>query len=426
MWNLEGVRIAGEAHQLPPMIPVEQHFAAEVVDDLDDAIRTQIAAHAATQSVDGKRLAVGVGSRGVARIDEITRIVVDELLRQGAKPFVIPAMGSHGGGTSEGQRDVLASYGITEDSVGVPIVASMETVELARLPDGTPVHFDAEAAAADGVVVINRVKPHTDFKGGHESGLAKMLAIGFGKHRGATTLHPHGFEHFPTLIPDVASAMMRHVNVEFGLAVVENAYERVGRVEVVEAANLLQREAELLELAKVAMPRFLVDEIDVLVVDELGKDISGAGMDPNVTGRAPVPVPGMGGPQVQRIVVLDLTERTHGNATGIGIADVTTVRCAEQIDLGPSYTNALASGVPESVRLPMVLHTDRDAISGAVHMCRRIDPDRPRIARIRNTLSLARIELSEPYAEQIADHADLRPLGPAQPWEFDETGHLPR
>lgn len=424
MWNLEGVRIAGEEAGLPPMIPVEQRFRADAIDDLEATIRARVAAHVAQHPVEGKRLAVGIGSRGVARIDEVAKVLVDELLRLGAKPFVVPAMGSHGGATPDGQREVLETYGITEQTVGVPIVSSLETVELARLDDGTPVHFDAESLAADGVVVVNRVKPHTDFKGAHESGLAKMLAIGFGKHRGATTLHPHGFEEFATLLPKVAEAMMRHVNIEFGLAVVENAYEEVAHIDVVRSDELLGREAELLGLAKANMARFLVDSIDVLVIDELGKDISGAGMDPNITGRPPVPVPGMGGPELQRIVVLGLTERTHGNATGIGMADVITKRCAEQIDLGPSYTNALTSGVPESVRIPMVLANDRDAITAAVRMCRRIDPARPRIARIRNTLSLGHIELSDTYAKEIAANADIVPTGDAKQWSFDDKGFL--
>ncbi|MER7013708.1 lactate racemase domain-containing protein [Saccharopolyspora sp. NPDC000359] len=425
MFNVEAVRLAGADIELPRMIPVEQRFAAEAVADLEGAIRGQVAAHDRAHPVSGKRIAISVGSRGIAQLDRIVATLVDALVDCGASPFVVPAMGSHGGATAAGQRQVLAEYGITEESIGAPITSSMETVVVTELLDGTPVHFDAGAADADGVVVLGRVKPHTDFRGTHESGLAKMIAIGLGKHRGATTLHSHGFEAFHTLIPAVAEAVLQVVPVEFGLAVVENAYEQVARLELVPPGALLQREAELLVEARRLMPKLLVSDIDVLVVDEIGKDISGAGMDPNITGRAPVNAAHFRAVPIRRVVVLGLTEHTGGNASGLGMADVTTQRCLDQIDFGSFYTNSLTSGVPEGARIPMALANDRDAITAALHLSRGPRERPAKVVRIRNTLSLPRIEVSEAYAQEVADHPDLTALGEPHDWAFDATGTLP-
>ncbi|GAA4616412.1 lactate racemase domain-containing protein [Saccharopolyspora hordei] len=424
MFNVDAVRLVGGDIELPRMIPVEQRFASTVVEDLEGTIRSQVAEHDRTHPVSGKRIAITAGSRGIAQLDRIVATLVDALAGCGAKPFVVPAMGSHGGGTAAGQRKVLAEYGVTEERIGAPIVSSMETVVVTELPDGTPVHIDAEAAQADGIVVLGRVKPHTDFRGTHESGLAKMIAIGLGKHRGATTLHAHGFENFHSLIPAVAEAALRVVPVEFGMAVVENAYEQVARLELVPTDVLLEREAELLVEAKRLMPKLLVSDIDVLVVDEIGKDISGAGMDPNITGRAPVNSEHFRTVPIKRVVVLGLTEHTGGNACGLGMADVTTQRCLDQIDFGSFYTNSLTSGVPDGARIPMALANDRDAIVAALHMSRG-PHDRPaKVVRIRNTLTMPRIEVSEAYAQEVADHPDLTALGEPRDWEFDADGRL--
>ncbi|MGW3469991.1 hypothetical protein ACWDKQ_16350 [Saccharopolyspora sp. NPDC000995] len=424
MFNVEKVRLAGADIDLPRMIPVEQRFAADAVEDLEGAIRGQVAEHDHNRPVSGKRIAITVGSRGIAQIDRIVATLVDALLGCGAKPFVVPAMGSHGGGTAKGQRQVLAEYGITEESIGAPIVSSMETVVVAELVDGTPVHFDAEAAQADSVVVLARVKPHTDFRGTHESGLAKMIAIGLGKHRGATTLHTHGMGAFDTLIPAVAEAVLKVVPIEFGMAVVENAYERIARIELIPTSKLLEREADLLIEAKQRMPKLLVSDIDVLVVDEIGKDISGTGMDPNITGRAQVNTDKFHAVPIKRLVVLGLTEYTNGNANGLGMADVTTQRCLDQIEFGSFYTNSLTAGLPDAARIPMALANDRDAIIAALHMTRGPKNLPPKMVRIRNTLSMPRIEVSEAYAQEVADHPDMTVLNEPHDWDFDATGTL--
>jgi hypothetical protein len=426
MFNVEKVRLAGADVELPRMLPVEQRYAAESVDDLEGTIRAQVAEHDRAHPVSGKRIAVTVGSRGIAQLDRIVIALVGALAEHGAKPFVVPAMGSHGGGTAEGQRQVLAEYGVTEETVGAPVISSMETVVITRLADGTPVHFDAEAAQADSVVVLGRVKPHTDFRGTHESGLAKMIAIGLGKHRGAATLHRHGFEKFDTLIPEAASAALDVVPFEFGVAVVENAYEDVARLELVATDRMLEREAELLAEAKSLMPKLLMSDIDVLVVDEIGKDISGAGMDPNITGRAPVNADKFRATPIKRIVVLGLTEHTNGNACGLGLADLTTQGCVDQIEFGSFYTNSLTSGVPDGARIPMALANDRDAIVAALHLTRGPQERPAKVVRIRNTLSMPRVEVSEAYAREVAEHPDMAALGEPLPWQFDATGRLPK
>ncbi|MFC7340511.1 hypothetical protein [Saccharopolyspora griseoalba] len=424
MFNVDKVRLAGAEIELPRMIPVEQRFDAQRIEDVEGSIRTQVAEHDRRNPVSGKRIAVTVGSRGIAQLRRIAIALVGALAECGAKPFVVPAMGSHGGATAEGQRTVLAEYGITEDSLGAPILSSMETAVVAELDDGTPIHFDAEAAGADGVVVLGRVKPHTDFRGSHESGLAKMIAIGLGKHRGAATLHSHGFEKFDTLIPEVAEAVLARMPVEFGLAVVENGYEDIALLELVPTERVLEREAELLVEAKRLMPKLLMSDIDLLVVDQIGKDISGAGMDPNITGRAPVNSDKFHAAPLQRIVVLGLTEHTNGNACGLGMADLTTQRCVDQIEFGSFYTNSLTSGVPDGARIPMALATDRDAIAAGLHLTRGPHPRPSKVVRVRNTLTMPRIEVSEAYAQEVAEHPDMTALGEPHDWEFDATGHL--
>ena len=426
MFNVEKVRLAGTDVQLPRMLPIEQRFAAESVDDLEGSIRSQVAEHDRSHPISGKRIAVTVGSRGIAQLDRIVIALVGALAEHGAKPFVVPAMGSHGGGTADGQRQVLAEYGVTEDTIGAPVISSMETVVITELDDGTPVHFDAEAAQADSVVVLGRVKPHTDFRGSHESGLAKMIAIGLGKHRGAATLHRHGFEKFDSLIPDAARAALGVVAFEFAVAVVENAYEDIARLELVATERILDREAELLAEAKSLMPKLLMSDIDVLVVDEIGKDISGAGMDPNITGRAPVNADKFRATPVKRIVVLGLTEHTNGNACGLGLADLTTQGCVDQIEFGSFYTNSLTSGVPDGARIPMALATDRDALLAALHLTRGPHERPAKVVRIRNTLSMPRVEVSEAYAQEVSEHPDMRALGEPRPWEFDADGRLPK
>ncbi|GAC1599019.1 MAG: lactate racemase domain-containing protein [Myxococcales bacterium] len=279
----------------------------------------------------GMRIAVGVGSRGVARIAEIARAVVAGLKDRGARPFVVPAMGSHGGGTAAGQLEVLRGYGVTPEALGVPFEASMETAVLGETASGLPAHWSRAALAADAVLPINRVKVHTDFHGEVESGISKMLAIGFGKQEGATRIHRRGFDTFHALVPEVTRLVLSRVDVLGGLASIENAREEIARLELLPAGEIAQREPVLLRESRELMPRIPFDRVDVLVVDNLGKDLSGAGMDPNVTGR--YSVRHLVDPRnPQKLVVLRTTARTHGNTCGLGLADITTRAVVENID----------------------------------------------------------------------------------------------
>ena len=319
---------------LPPMARVRQKFDPARLDDIAGTVRREFLRPEVRSRVKpGQVIAVGCGSRGVANIGLIARTVVAELLALGAKPFIFPCMGSHGAATAEGQRKVLETYGITEEGTGAPVRATMDTVIVGNLEDGTSVHMDRFASEADGIVVINRIKPHTGFRGATESGLTKMLSIGIGKIVGAATYHRHGMDRFPELLPKIRDVHLAHRNVLFGVGIVENAYDETAHVELVPSEQLATREPVLQSIAKQMMPRLFFDEIDVLVIEEMGKNISGAGFDPNITGRNRRNVQWSPKPLIKKIVVLGLTRVSHGNATGIGGADVTTMRLFRDLDI---------------------------------------------------------------------------------------------
>ena len=316
-----------ERGELPRWAPVRQFLDATDIGDVRAAIAEQVRRPGVGERLrPGQRVAITAGSRGIDRIDEVVRAVVDEVRALGAEPFVIPAMGSHGGATADGQRELIAHYGITEATMGCPILSSMETVHLGEVEDGVPVWFDRNAFEADAVVPVVRVKPHTDFRGPVESGLMKMIAIGLGKQKGADFFHSQGMDEFHHLIPSVAKFTLSQVNIPFGVAVIENGYGKLAQAEAVPAARIWEREQELLKIARERMGRLPGERIDVLIVDRIGKDISGDGADPNVINRdvagvlPPTEEPVT--PRVQRLIVRDLTDDTEGNASGIGMFDV--------------------------------------------------------------------------------------------------------
>jgi hypothetical protein len=362
-------------------------------------------------------VAVGVGSRGVAGIGEIVAALVEVLKEAGAEPFVVPAMGSHGASTAEGQADVLRHLGVSEESVGCPMRTTMEAVEIGETPDGVAVFMDRNAYEADSVVVVNRVKPHTAFRGTVESGPTKMLAIGLGKQRGAHSIHSAGWERIHETIPEAARVATESGKVAFGLATVENADEEPCKVVAIPARELEEAEASLLEVAKKNLARLPFDEIDVLVVDEIGKNISGDGADPNVTGRYPTSA-ASGGPSVERMVYLALTEETGGNANGLGMADVVTERLAAAMDRPSTYMNALTSTTPAPVKTPMVMPTDEMAIAAALTMCAGVEPGNSRLVRIENTLKLRRMWVSEALLGEVEGDERLEILEDLQPMRF--------
>lgn len=356
----------------------------------------------------GARIALGVGSRGIRDIVTVVKATVAACRDAGLSPFITPAMGSHGGGTAEGQQQVLAHLGVTEESVGAPILSNTEVEQIGVTSWGMPVYFDKVALSADYIVPINRVKPHTDFAGTHESGLCKMLVIGFANHIGCSRVHEETFARFHEVIPATAAVVLKTVPVAFGMAIVENAYDETYLIEAVPRERILEREAELLRIAYANMARLYFSHIDVLIVDEIGKNISGAGMDPNITGRTAGGIlPGYSGPTIKRIVVAGLTEATGGNAIGIGQADFTTAHLLAQFNPEPTYTNAIAAGTPESGRLPVVLPTLEDAVRAALHSCGLNDWSQAAIVRIKNTLHIDQIWVSDALAPVVEASPNL-------------------
>lgn len=417
--NIEG----GMQYPFPPLTPVDQHFARKQLHDIDAHVATQLA-KVPDRDVAGKSIAITVGSRGIAGLVEITRALVSELKAKGGHPFIVPSMGSHGGATAQGQIKVLKGYGITEQSTGAQIRSSMDVVEVAQLDDGTPLYTDRFAHSADAIVVINKIKPHADFKGRYESGLVKMLTIGLAKHKGAVALHNHGFAKFHDILPAAADKLLERLPILFGMAILENAFDDLMDVEVIPPEQIMTREKELLEIAKDNIGRLLLTDIDVLIVDEIGKNISGEGMDPNVTGRPGSGLPGFAAPNIQKIVALDVTAQSHGNGVGIGSADITTRRCIEMLDLGAIYTNAITATILNPAKLPMILNTDHDALVVALKTCNLITPETAKVVRIKNTLEVHRISVSPALLGEVDAHAALSVAGDPKAIAFDASGRL--
>ncbi|MCA1687528.1 MAG: DUF362 domain-containing protein [Actinobacteria bacterium] len=386
-------------------------------------IRAAVGEALRSVEIPGGSVAIGVGSRGVGRIGDVVAALVGFLKEAGAEPFVVPAMGSHGASTAEGQAQVLAHLGVSEERVGCPVRATMEAVRVGETPAGVEVFMDRNAYEADSVVVVNRIKPHTAFRGAVESGPTKMLAIGLGKQKGAHSVHAAGWANIHETIPEAARVAVEGGKVAFGLAVLENADEEPYKVAAIPAEKLEESEAPLLEEAKRNLLRLPFDEIDVLVVDEIGKNISGDGADPNVTGRYPTPY-ATGGPTVERMVFLDLTDETGGNANGLGMADVVTERLASRMDRPSTYLNALTSTTPAPVKTPMVMPNDRMAIAAALVMCAGVSPQEARLVRIKNTLKIRQMWVSEALLREV-DGEKLGIIEEPRPMRFDEEGILP-
>ena len=423
--KLDKIEIAFQGrsdYQLPRMVPVEQRFPGDAIDDAAAATRQTLAA-LPKPDVAGKRIAITAGSRGIPNIVEILQNVVAQLAEWGAEPFLIPAMGSHGGATAEGQIEVLAGYGITEESMGAPILSSMEVVETTSV-DGVPLYCDKHAHAADGIVIINKIKAHSNYKGDYESGLCKMMVIGLGKHKGATMFHSLGFARFADIVPKAATAQLKELPVVFAMGLVENAYGGLAVVEAMPGERMVAREKELLVQSKDIMGKFLMSSIDVLIVDEVGKNISGQGMDPTVTGRASSGLPGFVAPPIARIIVRDVVAESHGNAAGIGVADLITLNLFNKLNLGAMYTNGITARNLEGARIPVVVNSDRQAVEMALFACFGIDPETARIVRIQNTKKLQKIWMSEPYLAEIEGDDRFAVLGDPQDMAFDDAGNF--
>jgi hypothetical protein len=411
--------------KFPQMVRIKQKFPSEYVANVNQEVMLALAKpEIAARIQPGKRIAVLVGSRGIADIDCIITALVSKLKSLGAAPFIVPAMGSHGGATAAGQLEVLESLGITEEKVGAPIISSMETVEVGTLASGIPVYFDKNAFYADGIIPVGRVKPHTAFRACRESGLVKMIAIGGGKQRGAEALHSNfNVATFDQILLAVYHYVRQKANILFGVAIVENAYEQIAHIEAIPAECIEQREPELLKKAWQFMPRILFDHFDVLIVEQMGKNISGDGMDPNITGRYATSL--TGGPSYQRLAVLGLTPESHGNALGVGMADVTTRRLVSEIDYAKGYMNAFTSKIVfDFVKVPMTMENDKAAIAVAIKSCSRIAAGEEKVVRIKTTLDLSEIQISTALLPQAANQDNIEILGAASPMRFDDAGTL--
>jgi hypothetical protein len=411
----------------PDMIRLRQVFDRTKVTDIPGAVLAELKKLSLEQRIrPGQRIALTGGSRGVANIALILRTVVDYLKSLDARPFIFPAMGSHGGATADGQKAMLAHYDITEAVTGAPVLSSMDAVEISKTQDGVPVFIDKNAFEADGIIVINRIKPHTKFKAPIESGLMKMMAIGMGKQKGAEYYHKAAIQHtFARIIIDAGREVLKKAPVLCGLGLVENGYDQTAVVAALSPQELEAREKELLDLAKKMMPRLPFNEIDLLIIDEMGKDISGTGIDPNVTGRNrdilgvfPHPV------NAKRLFVRDLTPSSDGNANGIGFADLTTKRLVDKIDRAATYMNCITAISIEKAAIPMYFETDRQCIEVALGSVGLIPPKRSRIVRIKNTLQLDEVEVSEIYKDEISARRDLEVLAGPRVLSFDKRGNL--
>ncbi|MCR4442470.1 MAG: lactate racemase domain-containing protein [Peptococcaceae bacterium] len=408
---------------LPKLYNIRQVFSQEAISDVTEELNKSLnKVHFENLFTPGNRVAIAVGSRGIANISKIINALVKRLKEIGTNPFIVPAMGSHGGATASGQVEVLKSLGITEEYVGAPIISDMDVVELGKTTNGATVYMDKQAWSADAIVVVNRIKPHTRFRANNESGLIKMVAVGLGKHKGCSQMHAYGL--FPTIL-EAARLALSKAPIRLGIGIVENAYEQTAKIVAVLRDEFEFVDAELLKLAKSLMPSLPVNEIDLLVVKEMGKNISGTGMDVNVIGRVTQPVLNeFDTPRIKRIVALDLTEASHGNALGMGLADVITKRFTNKIDFAATYANVLAAGVLDRGKMPVVCENDKEAIAAALNSIERLEPEKARLIFIRNTLELNFLKVSQSILEEVRNLTSIEVVGKGFDMEFNSQGNI--
>lgn len=413
---------------IPRMFHAKQTFPRPVIhpEEIPAAVTAELSKpEIETRIKPGMEIAITAGSRGIRNVDTITKAIVDFVKAKGAHPFIVPAMGSHGGATAEGQLEVLESYYITEETMGCPIRSSMEVVELGYSERGKRVVIDKNAYGADGIIVSCRLKPHNAFRGDYESGPCKMMTVGLGKQAGASMVHGDGMDVIALNIPTMAKVVLEKAPILFAIPCIENAYDETCLIEAIPAENILEREPELLRYAFENMPKLLPGECDVLVVDEIGKNYSGTGVDPNITGTFSTEY-ATGGIRVQRTCFLNLSPESHGNALGTGLASAITRKIFDDMDVEKMYPNCITSTVLASARIPCVVADDKEAIQICVKTCNKIDPDHVRIVRIANSLHIDRIMLSEEYYEDVkaGRYPGLEALDEPKELEFDRSGNL--
>ncbi len=383
--------------ELPKMYDVKQLFQSTELKDINKCMDDESNKTNIKNSIKpGQKVAIAVGSRGIRNLQQIVKNVVNIVKKMGAEPFIVSAMGSHGSGTEEGQREVLEYYGITEKELKVPVITKVEVVKVGETKSGFDVYFDKVAYEADAVIPINRIKLHTDFVDDIQSGICKMLVIGLGNHIGCSQIHEEDFEKFGSIIKESAKIIINKVNIAFGVGIIENAYDQTAMVEFVESNRIIEREIELLKIAKKNMPRLMIPDIDILIVEEIGKNISGAGYDPNILGKSYVLKEFSAVvPNIDKMILLDITEESHGNGIGMGIFDIITKKAFDKLNLEAMYANAIAPKILEDCKIPLIAQNEDEAIKVAIKVLRGVDKQNLKIVKIKNTLELERISVSE-------------------------------
>lgn len=413
--------------KLPKMIKVQQIFNRESLapTEIPSEVNKLLSHDKFKYSIsEGKKICITCGSRGISNIALITKSIVDYCKKVKAKPFVIPAMGSHGGATAEGQRKMLEGFGVTEEYIGCPIYSSMETVEIGKTDEGTSVFIDKYASESDGIIVCGRVKPHTCFRGNYESGIMKMMAIGLGKQHGAEVCHEKGFKNMAKNVHLFGRAIISNAPIVCGFAILENPYDETRRLVALGPDEIEEKEPELLNEARENMPKIYFENTDVLIVDKIGKNFSGDGMDPNITGTFATPY-ASGGINAENVVVLDLSDESHGSAVGIGGADAITKRLFDKIDFEMTYPNVITATTIKGSKIPMILKSDKEAIQIALRTTVDSDKNNPRMIRIKNSLQIDEIYISEAHLNEAKNNPNIKILGESMEFPFDGNGNLP-
>ena len=410
---------------LPPLIRMRQNFPKDGLDHPEEALGSQLKAFLSSKgSLTGKRIAITVGSRGIPHLQAMVREMGQILRDAGAKPFVVPCMGSHGGATAEGQAELLAGYGITEEALGLPVCSSMETVYYGQI-DALSLYCDKLAAEADGIIVFNKIRPHTMFHGTYESGLAKMMAVGLGKHQGATAFHGLGFHRFAEYLPKVEERFLERFPVLCGIGVMQNERDEVFHVEVIPTEDLATREPVLLEMARKRMARFPIEEVDLLILDEVGKNISGSGFDPNIFARSGDPLHSAHtSTRFQRMYVRSLTPESHHLGTGAFFADFASRRMVSSVDWSATWTNCVTCNLSAARGIPIYLNSDREALQAALQTLTPKKPEQLKILWAKNSLELEEFEVSSALYDLLLDRPGIETTGDFHQVDYDEDGYI--
>ncbi|MDD5017120.1 MAG: lactate racemase domain-containing protein [Eubacteriales bacterium] len=407
--------------ELPCFYKVRCNFSRDTVGDIKKTLLEALNRKGTLDRVKkGESVCITAGSREISNFCVILKALIEALTEKGAKPFIIPAMGSHGGATAEGQKEIIAQFGITEENMGVPVLSSMETAEIGCTGNGITVHVDEIALTADHILPVGRIKPHTDFKGTYESGLMKMLAIGLGKQHGASTCHKLGMANMSKNVMAIGKKVIETCSIPFGIGIIENAFHGTYKIAAIPGEDIEAEEPELLKEAKSLMPVIPFEKVDVIICEEMGKDISGTGMDSNVIGRSASL--GVSRPFAERIGVFSLTEKSHGNANGMGLADAVTRRFYRAIDFDQTYPNAITSAETTAVKLPAVMETDEFCVKFIFKTCTGCGENGLRVVWIKNTLSLDEFHISEGLLKEAQSDPAMQVFGERYRACFDEKG----